>query len=758
MRSRPRKLTAALAALALAGPASWTAPLLAQNPAERTPPPQQAPAARRRPSGFRFRVNTNLVLVNVVVRDKAGDLVRGLTKDDFQLFEDGKQQTIADFGFEDVDAIALGAQGGPTVSGAAPALAAPPVLPDPQSPEEMRNRRLVILFFDFTTMDPEQIDRSVEAARRFVEKQMTAADLVAIVSLASSLRLDLDLTANKARIVRVLSSYSSGQGQGFDAGLEGSAEGAPETAGAFTPDDTDYNTFNIDRKLLALESLMETLGGIQQKKSIVYFSNGVSREGIDNQSALRATTAMAVKTNCSIYPVDIRGLAALPPGGEAQNASIHGVSAYNGQAYQNQFESNASSQETLSTLAGDTGGKAFLDSNDFGPVFQRVQKDTSAYYVLGFYSTNAAQDGAYRRLEVRLKKPGYKMDFRHGYFAPRDFQHFRQEDRERQMADELASDLPETDVAVYIGAAYFRLEASRFYIPVSLVIPGSQIPFTKDAEKDKASVDVIGVVRDKSGFPFGSVRDTVKLSLDASQQVRRKNVQYNTAFLLPRGTYHMKFVVRENQTGRLGSFETDLNVPDLTRATFKMSSLVLGNQRIPSSGKKEGPNPLLRDGMELVQNVTHVFRSDQHLYLQFEVYDPGRRKETVSTAPGTNVAASPAASGASSQGAAPASTPAPASRAKPRTVSTMRVLTSLEFLQGRRKIFETQPLEATELTDAGRKAIVFQIELPLDALAPGLYTCQVNIVDDAAGSFAFPRTALLIKPAQPAQLNPPGTN
>jgi len=254
--------------------------------------------------------------------------------------------------------------------------------------------------------------------------------------------------------------------------------------------------------------------------------------------------------------------------------------------------------------------------------------------------------------------------------------------------------------------------------------------------------------------PFGNVRDTVKLSLDASQQVRRKNVQYNTAFLLPRGAYHMKFVVRENQTGRLGSFETDLNVPDLTHATFKMSSLVLGNQRIPSSGKKEGPNPLLRDGMELVQNVTHVFRADQNLYLQFEVYDPGRRKETAAEAaaaagapaPVPDANAGPAAASTTGQAAKPGAAPG----GKARAISSIRVLTSLEFLQGRKLVYETKPLEATELTDPSRKAIVFQIELPLDSFRPGLYTCQVNIVDDAAGTFAFPRTALLIKPPQPA--------
>jgi len=727
----PRKFSAGLVAVLMVLEMSAPPALPGQNPPP--PPPQKAQPAPRR-SGFRFRVNTNLVLVNVVVRDKQGNLVRGMTKDDFQLLEDGKPQTIADFGFEDVDAIALGEQNGPTISGVAGAPPPPP--PDPQTPEEMRNRRILVLFFDFTAMDPEQIDRSVTAAKRFVEKQMSPADLVAVVSLSSSLRVDLDLTANRARIQQMLDSYSSGQGQGFEAGDTGSAEGTAETGGSFTADDTDYNVFNTDRKLMALESLMQTLGGIQQKKSIVYFSNGISRSGIENQAALRSATAVAAKTNCSIYPVDIRGLAAMPAGGEAQSASLHGVSAYTGAAYINQFESNASSQETLTTLAADTGGKAFLDSNDFGLVFQRVQKDTSAYYVLGFYSTNPAQDGAYRRLTVRVKKPDVKLEFRQGYYAPRDFLHFRQEDRERQMADELASDLPETDVAMYIGAAYFRLDATRYFIPLSLVIPGSQIPFTKDQEKDKASVDVIGIVRDAKGVPFGNVRDTVKLSLDASQQVRRKNVQYNTGFILPSGTYHMKFVVRENQSGRLGSFETDVSVPDLGKAPLKMSSVVLGSQRIPAAGKKEGPNPLQRDGMELVQNVMHVFRTDQHLYLQYEVYDPGKRKEA------------PPASPAAAQGAG---APPPGKAAE---ATHMRVLTSLEFLQGKKKLYETKPLEATELTDPARKAMVFQIDLPLESFPPGLYTCQINIVDDAAGSFAFPRTLLLIKAPQPAASSP----
>src|SRR5207237_6034749 len=164
----------------------------------------------------------------------------------------------------------------------------------------------------------------------------------------------------------------------------------------------DYNTFSADRKLLALQSIMQSLGKRSQKKSLIYFSNGISQSGTDNQSALRAATAAAVKANVSIYSLDLRGLQAFPPGGEAQAASLHGQAAYSGQSVLNDLSNNASSQETLATLSADTGGKAFFDSNDFSGVFSQVQKDTSAYYLLGFTSNNPLKDGRYRHLKVQV--------------------------------------------------------------------------------------------------------------------------------------------------------------------------------------------------------------------------------------------------------------------------------------------------------------------------------------------------------------------
>ncbi len=715
---RIRKTLSILAAAALLSPG---AQLIAQD------------TGRLATSQGVIQVTTELVLVNVVARDKRGNVIKDLKKEDFTLYEDGKKQQISSFDFEDVDQ--LPATAGTTVSGAAPATPgtllhstkkAPPTL-------DARDRRLILLFFDFSAMQPEDIDRSVDAAKKFVHEKMQPADLVAIVSLATNMHVDCDFTDDQAKLAAILASYSAGEGQGFDNGTTGTSEGTAETGGSFTEDDTDLNTFNADFKLLALQSLMQSLAKLPQKKSVIYFSNGITQSGVDNQAALHAATAAAVKANASIYSLDVRGLQAFPPGGEAQNASLHGQSAYTGASILNDLNGNAASQDTLATLAADTGGKAFFDSNDFSGIFSQVQKDSSVYYVLGFTSNNPAKDGRFRHLKVTVKRPDLKLDFRSGYYAGRDFEHLNRADREEQLEDELAAQLPRVDVPLYAGASYFRKDDSHYYLAVSLVVPGSQIPFVTEKDKDNATIDIIGVALESGKFPVGRLRDTVKLAVESTREVRRKNVQYNTGFLLAPGSYHLKFVIRENQTGRMGSFETDVRIPDLRKAPMKMSSVVLSSLRVPATAKKTGVNPLVRDQMELVPNITHVFTPDQHLYLQYEVYDAAKGKNSAPAAP------APAAADQREAAKSPAA-------AKPARDS-VRVLTSIEFLQGVTKVYESKLVEANEVTAPDRKAVIFQMDLPLQSLKPGLYLCQVNVIDDVAGSFSFPRFPLLIREA-----------
>ena len=736
-RSRRAPMFSIVALVAMVVFWQWSTPGLGQtqNSSAGNAPSQNSGAAQNSEAAQNtapIRVNTELVLVNVVARDKKGNLVRDLKKEDFTLLEDNKAQRISTFDFEDVDLLQTAGAGENTVTGTA-GENSPGNLLRGTGPSALRarDRRLMLMFFDFSAMEPEQIDRSVDAAKTFIQTKMQPADMVALVSLVTNLHIDLDFTDDRVKILAGLTAYSSSSGQGFDNGTSGTAEGTAESSGAFTADDTDYNTFSADRKLLALQSIMQALGKIPQKKSIIYFSNGITQSGVDNESALRAATAAAVKANVSIYPMDIRGLQAFPPGGEAQSASLHGVGAYSGQSVLNDLSGNASSQDTLATLASDTGGKAFFDSNDFSGVFSQVQKDSSAYYVLGFTSANPAKDGKFRRLRVQVNRPDLKLEYRSGYYAGRDFLHLNRADREQQLADEMASESPQTDVALFAGAAYFRQDDSHYQLLVSLVIPGSQIPFVQQKDRDNATIDIIGEVRAGGKFAVGNLRDTVKLAVDTSQQVRRKNVQYNTTFQLAPGSYHLKFVVRENQTGRLGTFETDVQVPDLRKVPLKMSSVVLASQRSAvSGGKRNGVHLLAQDQSELVPNVTHVFTQDQHLYLQYEIYDAARNKGT----------APPAASGASS-GAQPA--------AQKTAKGGVRVLSSIEFLQNGAKIYESKPLIVSEVTAPDRKAVIFQLDIPLQSLKPGFYTCQLNVIDDVAGNFAFPRWPILIKATTP---------
>lgn len=690
-----RRIGRGIAALALA--------LLFAQPAAFAQDPQQG--------GYVIKMNGELVLTNVVARDvKTGEIVHGLKASDFRVWENGKPQQISTFDFQSVDmakplneATVSGLAAGPSASKAVVVA----------RPEDLRNHRLMVMFFDLTSMQPEDLDRCVDAARDFLRTKMQPADLVALVSLGNTLNVDQDFTANKDALIREVGVYNGTEGQGFALDATANSNQEEDTT-AYTPDESEYNDVNTDRELFAIRSVAQSLEKIPEKKSMLYFSGGIQRDGIENQASIHAATNAAVRANMSIYSVDTRGLQAVLPVGDASTGSLRGNAAYNGGGLMNNMNANAVTQEVMDTLSRDTGGKAFFDSNDFAPAFAQVQHDTSAYYAIGYRSTDTARDGKYRRLMIKVNRPGIKLEYRQGYYAPADFRHSGREDRERELEEQLASDLPATDIAVYMDASYFHLDERRYFVPVSLLVPGSQIPFVEGGDKDKATLDIIGQVIDEVKRPIGEVRQTVKLDLDPSLQARQKNIEYTTSFNLPPGKYEMKFVVRENQTGRMGSFVAAITLPDMKKVPLKMSSILLASMREPS--KKD--DPLVRGGQEYVPNISHVFRQDQHMYLLYEVYDPARAK------PDEN---GPKA-------------------AKPGAKSGINLLTSLELIQGSTKVYETPMVRAQSMNVEGRDAVAFELDVPLAGLKPGQYLCQLNVVDDAAGSFAFPRFAVLVRP------------
>jgi VWFA-related protein len=665
-----------------------------------------------------FRSNTQVVSVDVIVRDGSGQIVRNLKASDFEVSEDGKPQQITSFTFEEISDKAASATSIDLLAGAEARLAeetkraqpaqaaAAEEAPKPMTSDEVAGRRLIVLLFDISSMQPEDVQRAVDSATKYVSETMSPADMVAVATVSSALDVLTDFTGDRTKVAGALAALGYKEGTATPpptADTVATDEQTTADESTASDDTAALDMFNNDVRLRALKALSETLAPLEQKKSILYFSAGMQRSGEDNQVELRAAINAAVRAHVSIYPVDTRGLQAVVPGGDATRASGRGTALFSGRGVAQQFSQLSASQDTLASLASDTGGRAFMDSNDFSDAFARVQRDMSAYYLLGYNSSNTSRDGRFRRIRVRLKTSvaGARVEARQGYYADRDFAHTANGDRETQLQDMLFSAVSATDLPVLVNAGYFRLAADRYYVPISMAVPGSAVPVPADKDKDKVALDVLGIVQDEQGRPVGRIRQTIKLPPGSVGTLTAKQILYQSAVTLPPGRFSIKVVVRENTSGLMGSFEAPVVVPELKQAPVKVSSVVLSTQVQPAKDKSD--NPLARNGEQLVPNLTHIVGKDQRMLFYYEVYDPA------------SADASP------------------------------DVRTSLAFYRGKVKVFETPVVERSAIDDPSRKAALFKLEVPAGAIPPGLYTCQINIIDSVAGTFAFPRLMFLLR-------------
>ncbi len=583
---------------------------------------------------YTLQVYEDLVLVDVVVTDKKGNPIRNLKKEDFQLFEDNKPQMVSTFDFEDLNAISEPAAATPAEPHKID-LAQKPVSAEER--KELRNHRFLILFIDQSSMPVEDLIQAQKTVRDFIEKQITPADLVAVVSNGTTLKLLQNFTNDREALKKAASRLYAGDSASLaDAEVAATSTDDTSASDSYTPDDSQFNIFNTDRKLYAIEAVGKMFRDIPGKKFLVHFSSGITTTGTENQSQLHATVDRLNQNNTSLYAVDVRGLTALPPGGGANQAGAGGTANFSGQAVRSQTDSLYSSQETLATLSLDTGGKPLFDSNNLGKVFETVRQDSSSYYLLGYYSTDSKRDGKYRRIKLQVNIPEARLKFREGYFAPKSFGQYSSSDKERQLEEAINSERPFSEIPFLISANFIRASQTEVFVPVSLKFPASAIPFDQKGEKARGAFDFIGQARGAKGKVESVVRDSIQLKLD--QETTRKtlagDIQYNTAFFLKPGDYTLKFLVRENQSGKLGTFEQPLSVPDYSREPLSLSSLILSNRLLPVSSDKSvqrrsfwnlppfmnDVDPLVIGQNRIIPNATRVFSSQDTLYIFFQIY------------------------------------------------------------------------------------------------------------------------------------------
>jgi VWFA-related protein len=693
-----------------------------------TPPVRAQQVEQATRGTARFGATAQLVVEDVIVKGKDGNPVTGLKASDFAITEDGKAQKISIFEFQTLEQEAAPAPESapkPSVEPAAPA--APPVKPvtaiqiAPEKPGDIkyRDRRLMVMFFDLTSMPIQDQIRAQNAALKYLRTQMTRSDLMAIMTFSSDVKVVEDFTDDRDKLEKDIKGLIIGEGQGFEA-LDND-DSTADTGAAFQQDDTEFAIFNTDRQLSALETAVRMLGSLNEKKALVYFASGMTRNGVDNQAQLQATINAAIRANVSFYPIDARGLVATAPLGDATKGSPGGQGMYSGSSARTAQSKFQGQQETLYTLAADTGGKALLDENDLSLGVVQAQKDIASYYIIGYYSTNEAQDGRFRRIKISVNEKTTaakiaKLDYRQGYFAGKQFNKFSDSDKERQLAEALMLGDPVTDMSLALELDYFRLARDRYFVPLAVKIPGSEIELARHGGAESTRLDFIGQVKDAKGTLVGNVRDNIEVKFkgETAQQLAKTTLQYDTAFTLAPGNYTVKFLARENETGKMGTFESKLVVPDLTgeQKYLPISSVVLGNQRerienaiatAERDKKLLAQHPLVQDGQKLIPSVTRVFRKDQNMYVYLEAYEPSAE-------------------------------------------SAQPVVATLSFYRGKVKAFETEPLQVADGLNPKTKALPLRFSVPLAKLQPGRYTCQVSVLNPSAQKFAFWRAPMVLLP------------
>lgn len=715
-----------------------------------------------------YEVLSNMVVVDVTVRDRKGNLVGDLTKDDFKVYEDNVPQQIVTFALENIPVgpPPTPAPSVPSVAADAPAATTTPkpgvinlgLNPDqPVKAEDLAGKRMVILFFDLSSLGTEDLIRSVDTARNFLVKQTGPQDLVAVATYSSVLELVQDLTNDRDLLLHTLNGLVSTDSG--DAAVEDLSD-QDTSDDVFVPDTTQFNIFNTDRRLSALETLAKMYRDLPEKKSLVYFSDGITTTGVENNAQIRSTVDNANRSNMSIYSVDSRGLVALPPGGNASQWSPKGRAMYTGAAMRTQRSNLSSSQETLTTLSHDTGGMEFQDSNDLSLALKKAQEDTRVYYVMGYFSTNAKEDGKYRKIRVEVNRPDVKVDHRPGYFASKAFAQLNQQERDLQLQQAMAVDKPFTDVPVILEANYFRRDNNTSYVPLSIELKGNGIQFADKGTQKQATFEFLAQAVDPKGRVTGVARDQVQIRLPAesAEKIKAGGILYSTGFQLRPGDYNLKFLVRDNANGKLGSFEEPFTVPSVDLKKLDTSSIILGNRllnardaagvlhqgsmrRFQMAGRNEY-DPMVIDGKTIVPSIGNVFMNRQTVYVYFQVYgaaaDPQTAKPSIETdlillKDSTKILES-----------------------QPQLVQDWTKETISPAFQGRggprmggmgRGRGQPPPAAgnaAPTIVERKGEATV-AISLPLKSLKKGAYTLQIHVRDTVADANLFKRVTIVIQ-------------
>ena len=285
-------------------------------------------------------------------------------------------------------------------------------------------------------------------------------------------------------------------------------------------------------------------------------------------------------------------------------------------------------------------------------------------------------------------------------------------------------DNPITDLTIAMEIDYFQLNRAEYFVPIVVKIPGRELALAKRGGAEHTLIDFVGEIKDLvGGTTVSNVRDNVniKLSDATAAELAKRPIEYDTGFTLLPGKYSIKFLARDDETGRIGTFQTTFVIPNLNKEEKRvpLSAVVLSSQRVDlkqaiydaakakDRAKDEAVNPLVQDGKKLIPSVTRVFAAGREIYVYFQAYKQNQ-----------------------------ASTPAP--------IPQQPLFAFVSLYQGGKKLYETAPKSIVPSSASRLGTMTLNFDLGVDSLPRGQYDCQVTVLDPSTQKAAFWRAPILL--------------
>ncbi|MCM2257209.1 MAG: VWA domain-containing protein, partial [Vicinamibacteria bacterium] len=585
-----------------------------------------------------FRSGVTYVEVDVRVTDERGDFVRGLTRDDFELLEDGQPQSIAAF-----DRIDLPVEPEPD---GLPGRRATPA-PDVSSNVRPFAGRVYVMVIDDTHTRFSRSGLARRAARAFIEKRLGANDVMAVVHTAGPRDANQELTGDKVRLLaavdrttgRALRSATAARIDRHNmtadvqlkagavvAAPEPSGDGSAAPGGDVDPDGTLRLQGALDT-LDTLRAVAEWLSVVRERrKAILFVSEGLDYDFTDVSggstalvlSAMRAAQAAAARANVVFYGIDPRGLTMLADDEIEMGASPltedPSLSITRGLA-----DELRRSQRSLQAISEETGGFAVIDDNGFDGAFERIVRENSSYYVLAYDPPGHEPDGKYHKLEVRVKRPGLKVTHRRGYASPRG----KPKDSDEPSGNPsihaaLGSSLPISGLGLTVFAAPFRAASGEG----ASVLIGTEVAGGDLSLAAAGPLEISSLAVDARGEVRGGTTETVSFPVgpESRERIRRGGLRVLSRFRLPPGRHQLRVAAHDAGNGRVGSVVMDLTVPDFHREPLSISGIAIGSS-IAQAMSTARPDPELGQALPTAPVASREFPRNDQAVAYAEVYD-----------------------------------------------------------------------------------------------------------------------------------------